>query len=86
MNGNGRVSEERIPTAPEFDQATLLERLQALGDDARDSTGAISRLAFSDSDRSGRDLIVGWFRDARPDVAVDARHGRARTTLSRSGR
>ncbi len=56
----------------EFDSARLLARLEALGDSARDAAGVLSRLALSEQDRVGRDLLVGWLHDAGLEVAVDA--------------
>ncbi len=56
----------------EFDLASLQARLEALGDSARDADGVLSRLALSDADRAGRDLLAGWLRDAGLEVAIDA--------------
>ncbi len=56
----------------EFDLARLLARLDALGDSARDADGVLSRLALSEQDRAGRDLLAGWLRAAGLEVAIDA--------------
>ena len=36
-----------------------------------DGTDGCSRLAFSDADGDGRDLVVGWMRDLGLDITVD---------------
>ncbi len=56
----------------EFDAATLAARLVTLGDSARDAGGVLARLALSEQDRVGRDLLVDWLREAGLEVAVDA--------------
>ncbi|MEN9645458.1 MAG: hypothetical protein RL238_2127 [Actinomycetota bacterium] len=59
-----------------IDGGRLWSRLEALGE-----VGAVhgpngergnARLALSDADRDGRDLVVGWMRDLGLDVVVDA--------------
>jgi beta-ureidopropionase / N-carbamoyl-L-amino-acid hydrolase len=58
------------------DVARLIERIEALGE-----IGAVvgpsgergcARLALTDVDREGRDLVVGWMRDLGMTVVVDA--------------
>ncbi len=58
------------------DGARLGERLDALGE-----VGAVhgpagewgcARLALTDADRDGRDLVVGWMRDLGMEVVIDA--------------
>jgi beta-ureidopropionase / N-carbamoyl-L-amino-acid hydrolase len=58
------------------DGRRLVERLDALG-----SIGAVhgqngewgcARLALTDADRDGRDLVVGWMRDLGMTVTIDA--------------
>jgi N-carbamoyl-L-amino-acid hydrolase len=58
------------------DGERLWGRLAALGE-----IGAVlgpngehgnARLALSDADREGRDVVVGWMRDLGLDVVVDA--------------
>lgn len=59
-----------------IDGARLVERLDALG-----AIGAVhgpngehgcARLALTDADRDGRDLVVGWMHDLGLEVQVDA--------------
>ncbi|WP_027037928.1 Zn-dependent hydrolase [Mesorhizobium ciceri] len=53
------------------DAQRLLGRIRELGAVGRDSEGRLIRLAASDTDRQGRDLFVGWLRQAGLDVAID---------------
>ncbi|WP_159995317.1 Zn-dependent hydrolase [Roseomonas sp. 18066] len=57
---------------PAIDDAKLLARLQQLGQVGRDTEGRLTRLAGSEADRAGRDLVAGWMRDAGMAVTVDA--------------
>jgi beta-ureidopropionase / N-carbamoyl-L-amino-acid hydrolase len=59
-----------------IDRERLWSRIEALGE-----IGAIvgpngergnARLALTDADRDGRDLVVGWMRDLGLDVGIDA--------------
>ncbi len=53
------------------DRAILLSRLRELGDVGRDTEGALTRLAASDSDKQGRDRLVAWLRQAGLEVRID---------------
>ncbi|PZV33334.1 Zn-dependent hydrolase [Mesorhizobium kowhaii] len=53
------------------DARRLLGRIRELGAVGRDSEGRLIRLAASDTDRQGRDLLVGWLRQAGLDIAID---------------
>ncbi|WP_136619992.1 MULTISPECIES: Zn-dependent hydrolase [Mesorhizobium] len=54
-----------------IDAKRLLGRIRELGAVGRNSEGRLIRLAASDTDRQGRDLFVGWLRQAGLDVAID---------------
>lgn len=56
---------------PRIDADRLLSRLRELGAVGRDEAGRLSRLAGSDADRAGRDLLRAWFGEAGLEVAVD---------------
>jgi N-carbamoyl-L-amino-acid hydrolase len=58
-------------TAVSIDAERLLGRLAQLGQVGRGADGALTRLAASDADRAGRDLVAGWMAAAGLDVAVD---------------
>src|SRR5215813_15499113 len=48
--------------------ADSMDRLGRVGETAR---GGLTRLALSDEDRRGRDLLVGWMREAGLRVSID---------------
>ncbi len=50
----------------------LVRRLQELGQIGALEGGGCSRLALTDADRHGRDLVTMWMRDAGLDVAIDS--------------
>lgn len=50
----------------------LLDRLDELARIGRTADGASCRLALTNEDRAGRDLVVGWMRELGLDVAIDA--------------
>jgi len=50
----------------------LLERLAALAEvNPIDGTAGCSRLALTDHDKAGRDLVVSWMRDLDLDISID---------------
>ena len=53
------------------DPERLHARIAALGEVGGLPGGGISRLALSDADRQGRDLVVGWMRDLGLSLTVD---------------
>jgi N-carbamoyl-L-amino-acid hydrolase len=59
-----------------IDISRLLARIDQLGEigriDGPDGEWGNSRLALTDDDRAGRDLVVSWMRDLGMDVVVDA--------------
>ncbi len=55
-----------------IDAARLLSRLEELGRVGATGDGGCARLALTDEDRQGRDLVVTWMRDLGLDVQVDA--------------
>lgn len=54
-----------------IDADRLMRRLHALGKVGALDGGGVCRLALSDADKAGRDLVVGWMRDLGLDVTVD---------------
>ncbi|RWO49590.1 MAG: Zn-dependent hydrolase [Mesorhizobium sp.] len=54
-----------------IDAQRLLGRIRELGAVGRDDEDRLIRLAASDTDKQGRDLFVGWLRQAGLDVAID---------------
>ena len=75
---HGRRTGERSLPADDLrvDGARLWARLVELGEigaiKGPDGEEGCARLALTDEDRAGRDLVVGWMRDLGLDVAIDA--------------
>ena len=56
----------------EIDTAALLNRIARLAEVGAIQGGGCARLALTDDDRAGRDLVVGWMREIGLSTAVDA--------------
>lgn len=54
-----------------IDSTRLMARLKELGATGRDETGRLCRVAATDADREGRDLLCSWFERAGLRVEVD---------------
>jgi N-carbamoyl-L-amino-acid hydrolase len=59
-------------TALHADHARLSARLDALAEIGGTGDGGCCRLALTDEDRAGRDLVVAWMQDLDLSVTVDA--------------
>jgi beta-ureidopropionase / N-carbamoyl-L-amino-acid hydrolase len=63
------------PSELRVDGARLLRRIEALAEigpiEGPDGSRGSARLALTDADRDGRDLVVAWMRDLGLDVAID---------------
>jgi beta-ureidopropionase / N-carbamoyl-L-amino-acid hydrolase len=59
-------------TAIRVDGARLLARLEALAELGAIEGGGSCRLALTDEDKAGRDLVVSWMRDLDLEVRIDA--------------
>ena len=55
-----------------IDPARLMAQLDTLAAIGMTTEGACCRLALSDEDRAGRDLVVKWMRELGLQVQVDA--------------
>ena len=55
-----------------IDRARLLDRIDALARVGAIEGGGVCRLALTDEDRAGRDLVISWMRDLEMDVVIDA--------------
>src|SRR5215468_5826754 len=64
--------ERGMTTSPRIDLDRLLRRLDAFNRIGALPGGGNCRLALSDEDRAGRDLLVRWMRDLGLTVTVDA--------------
>ena len=68
------VTETVTGTGPRLsvDGDRLVSRLMALGEiGAIEGTTGCARLALTDEDRAGRDLVVTWMRDLGLDISID---------------
>ena len=54
-----------------IDADRLMRRLDALAEIGAIEGGGCCRLALTDEDRAGRDLVVAWMRELGLEVAVD---------------
>ncbi len=52
--------------------ARLWSRLQRLAEEGARPDGGVCRLALSDADKAGRDLVVQWMRELGLTVTIDA--------------
>ena len=68
---------------PRIDVDRLQSRLQELARIGDTGDGGCARLALSDEDRDGRDLVVTWMRDLGLDVTID---GIGNVVATRPGR
>ena len=55
-----------------IDEKRLLGTLDELARIGAIDGGGCARLALSDEDKAGRDLLVGWMKAAGLDVRIDA--------------
>ncbi len=49
----------------------LLERIHALGEIGALDGGGVCRLALTEADRQGRDLVVSWMRELGLEISID---------------
>ena len=54
-----------------IDGDRLLRRLMALGEVGAIEGGGVCRLALTDEDRAGRDLVVRWMHELGLSVTID---------------
>jgi N-carbamoyl-L-amino-acid hydrolase len=55
-----------------IDIGRLLARLRRLGEVGARPDGGVARLALTEADKAGRDLVVGWMREQGLTVTIDA--------------
>ena len=66
---NGFISLEVIKLKINFER--LNNRLQKLSDVGRTPEGGARRLALTDEDKAGRDLVRGWMEELNLEVSID---------------
>jgi hypothetical protein len=54
-----------------IDADRLMDRLMSLAEISPIAGGGNCRLALTDEDRDGRDLVVSWMRDLNMDISID---------------
>ena len=59
------------PTDLEADVGRLLDRIQALGNVGALEGGGVCRLALTDADREGRNLVHSWMKDLGLSTRID---------------
>ena len=59
-------------TALRIDGGRLMRRLEELAKCGARDDGGCNRLAFTDADKEGRDLVTGWMRELGMEVEIDA--------------
>ena len=67
-------SAEFVPphgTRVDINDLRLMKRIMALGEVGGLPGGGCNRLALTDADRDGRNLVVAWMRDLNMNVAID---------------
>ncbi|MFM1838014.1 MAG: Zn-dependent hydrolase [Ilumatobacteraceae bacterium] len=67
-------SAEFVPphgTRVDINDRRLMKRIMALGEVGGLPGGGCNRLALTDADRDGRNLVVAWMRDLNMNVAID---------------
>jgi len=65
------ASPEPLTSDLRVDGVRLLDRLRVLGEVGSTGDGGCARLALTDADRAGRDLVLAWMEDLGLEVGVD---------------
>src|SRR5262245_51604599 len=65
------TGQAQAPDSLRVNGARISQHLQALSEFGKNPQGGVSRLAYSDSDRQGRDYAMRLMREAGLDVTVD---------------
>jgi len=74
LGGVAAIGLPRWPSQPglRVDGARIVEHLTALSQFGKNPQGGVSRVAFSEADRQGREYVAGLMRAAGLDVSIDA--------------
>lgn len=65
------VIPSRAQTPIRVNGARINSRLSALGEFGKNPQGGISRVAYSEADRQGREYTIGLMREAKLDASID---------------
>jgi N-carbamoyl-L-amino-acid hydrolase len=66
-----QASDRKSTAALRINGARLWQSLMDLARIGATDKGGVRRLALTDLDRQGRDLVIGWLRDARASIEID---------------
>ncbi|HEX5865953.1 MAG TPA: Zn-dependent hydrolase, partial [Casimicrobiaceae bacterium] len=66
-----RDSQQAASGALRVDGGRLWQSLMALAEIGATPKGGVRRLALTDLDRQGRDLVLAWLRDAGASTEID---------------
>ena len=69
---NVGATSSSIQDALRIDADRLMDRIMSLAEISPIAGGGNCRLALTDDDRDGRDLVVSWMHDLNMDVSIDA--------------
>jgi hypothetical protein len=64
----------RLPLHPQLrvNQKRIMDHLLALAEFGKNPQGGVSRVAYSDADKQGREYVLGLMRAAKLEVVTDA--------------
>jgi len=70
----GALSFARLPLQSQLrvNGKRIMEHILALAEFGKNPQGGVSRVAYSDADKQGREYVLGLMRDAKLEVAIDA--------------
>src|SRR5690242_16468555 len=70
----GSLALHRFPSQPALrvNGKRIMDHIFALAEFGRNPQGGVSRVAYSDADKQGREYVLGLLRDAKLDVSIDA--------------
>ena len=68
------VSVRGLPVQPRLrvNSKRIMDHILALAEFGKNPQGGVSRVAYSDADKQGREYVMGLLRNAKLDVAIDA--------------
>ena len=66
----GELSKQHLSLSVDGDR--LMRRINSLAEISPIDGGGNCRLALTDDDRYGRDLLISWMKDCNLDVSIDA--------------
>ena len=70
----GALALHRFPTQTQLrvDGKRIMDHIHALAEFGKNPQGGVSRVAYSDADKQGREYVLGLMRAAKLDVTIDA--------------